>query len=138
VIDCAMRCEVPRILVVEDNLVNLELAVALLEHEHCEVLTAETADVALHLARTELPDLILMDLHLPGMTGYEATRRLKTDPATARIPVVALTAQAMCGDDLRAAEAGCAAYITKPVDTQSFREILRRFLSFGEPGITPV
>jgi len=131
-----MRYEVPRILVVEDNLVNLELAVALLEHEQCEVLTAETADVALHLARTEQPDLILMDLHLPGMTGYEATRRLKADPATARIPVVALTAQAMRGDDLRAAEAGCAAYITKPVDTQSFREILHRFLPFGEPRVT--
>jgi CheY-like chemotaxis protein len=117
-----------RVLVVEDNAINLELMVALLEWEGCEVLAAETADVALHLARTARPDLILMDVQLPGMTGYEATRHLKTDPTTAAIPVVALTAQAMRGDEDRAAEAGCAAYLTKPLDAQILRETLRRFL----------
>ena len=118
----------PRILVVEDNAVNLELVVALLEQEGCEVLVAETADAALHLARAAHPDLVLMDVRLPGMTGYEATRRLKADPATAAIPIVALTAQAMRGDETRAAEAGCAAYLTKPLDGRAFRDILRRFL----------
>jgi CheY-like chemotaxis protein len=119
----------PRVLVVEDNAVNLELVVALLEHEGCEVLVAETADAGLGLARTGCPDLILMDVQLPGMTGYEATRHLKADPRTAKIPVVALTAQAMRGDEARAAEAGCVGYLTKPLDADSFREVLRRFLS---------
>jgi len=116
----------PRVLVVEDNPVNLELVVALLEQESCEVLVAETADVALDLARTEQPELILMDVQLPGMTGYEATRRLKADPATAGIPVVALTAQAMRGDEARASEAGCAGYLSKPLDRRKFHEMLGR------------
>jgi two-component system cell cycle response regulator DivK len=116
----------PRVLVVEDNPVNLELVVALLEQERCEVLVAETANVALDLARTERPELILMDVQLPGMTGYEATRCLKADPATAAIPVVALTAQAMRGDEARAAEAGCAGYLSKPLDRQKFHEMLDR------------
>jgi len=117
-----------RVLVVEDNAINLELMVALLEQEGCEVLVAETADAALRLARTARPDLILMDVQLPGMTGYEATRHLKTDPTTAAIPVVALTAQAMRDDEDRAAGAGCAAYLTKPLDGRAFRDILHRFL----------
>ena len=117
-----------RVLIVEDNAVNLELMVALLEQERCGVLAAETADAALHLARTAHPDVILMDIQLPGMTGYEATRHLKTDPMTSAIPVIALTAQAMRGDEERAAEAGCAAYLSKPLDGRVFREILRGFL----------
>lgn len=120
------------VLVVEDNTVNLELVVALLEQEGCEVLVAETADEALSLAQTAHPDLILMDVQLPGMTGYEATHRLKADPATAPIPVVALTAQAMQGEEARAIEAGCAAYLAKPVDACVFRDILRRFLRGGK------
>ena len=118
----------PRVLVVEDNVVNLELVVALLEQEGCEVLVAEAADAALHLARMTQPDLILMDVQLPGMTGYEATRHLKADPATATIPVVALTAQAMRGDEARAVEAGCAAYLPKPLDARAFRDTVRRFV----------
>jgi len=125
---------VRRVLVVEDNAVNLELVVALLEQEGCEVLTAETADAALPLVATEHPDLILMDVQLPGMTGYEATRCLKADPATARIPVVALTAQAMRGDELRAVEAGCVAYLTKPLNARAFRDLLHRFLPDGKEG----
>jgi two-component system cell cycle response regulator DivK len=120
---------VARVLVVEDNAINLELVVALLTQEGCEVLVAETADAALQLARTAQPELILMDVQLPGMTGYEATHHLKADPATAAIPVVALTAQAMRGDEARAVEAGCAAYLTKPLDARAFRDTLRRFLS---------
>ena len=123
-----------RVLVVEDNAINLELMVALLEREGCEALVAETADVALRLARTARPDLILMDVQLPGMTGYEATRHLKADPTTTAIPVVALTAQAMRGDEDRAAEAGCAAFLTKPLDGRAFRDILHRFLPKSERG----
>lgn len=116
------------ILVVEDNPVNLELMTELLEQEGYRVLTAESAEAALRLTLAERPDLILMDLQLPGMTGYEATRRLKADPSTAAIPVLAITASAMLGDDLKAREAGCDGYLTKPLDTHIFRETLRWFL----------
>ena len=118
----------PRVLVVEDNPVNLELVAALLESEGCGVILAETADVSLRLAAAERPDLILMDIQLPGLSGYDATRRLKADPATTGIPVVALTAHAMRGEEARAREAGFDAFLTKPIDTQAFRETLRRFL----------
>jgi len=118
----------PRVLVVEDNPVNLELVAALLESEGCGVILAETADVSLRLAAAERPDLIVMDIQLPGMSGHDATRRLKADPATAWIPVVALTAHAMRGEEARAREAGFDAFLTKPIDTQAFRATLRRFL----------
>ena len=118
----------PRVLVVEDNPVNMELVAALLENEHCRVLSAETADVSLRLAAAERPDLILMDIQLPGMSGHDATRRLKADPVTAGIPVVALTAHAMLGEEARAREAGFDAFLTKPIDTQAFRDTLWRFL----------
>ncbi len=118
---------VPRVLVIEDDPVNLEVVIAFLEGEGCRVLSAVTAEQGLRLA-AERPDLILMDVQLPGMTGYEATQRLKADPATASIPVVALTAQAMRGEEAKAKVAGCDGYITKPVDAQAFRETLRRFL----------
>lgn len=122
----------PRVLVVEDNPVNLELVTALLEEAGCTILTAETAGAALQLVASERPDLILMDVQLPGMTGYEATRRLKADPATAAIPVIAITAQAMRGEEATARAAGCDAYLTKPLETQAFRELLRRFV--GDAG----
>ncbi len=118
-----------RVLVVEDDPVNMELLVTLLEQAGCEVLKAESADVGLRIAAAQRPDLILMDVQLPGMTGYDATRRLKADPATAAIPVVAVTAQAMRGDDARAKDAGCDAYLVKPLDTQRFRDTLHKFLA---------
>jgi CheY-like chemotaxis protein len=121
----------PRVLVVEDNPVNLELVAAILESEGCGVIVAETANAGLRLAAAERPDLILMDIQLPGMSGYDATRRLKAEPATAGIPVVAVTAHAMQGEEARAREAGFDAFLTKPIDTQAFRETLRRFL--GNP-----
>ena len=119
------------VLVIEDNPVNLELVVAILELEGYQSLTAETAERGLRLAEAARPDLILMDLHLPGITGYEAARTLKTDPTTAAIPVVALTAQAMRGDEQRAREAGCDAYLTKPLDPEALRATLRRLLGGG-------
>ena len=122
---------VPRVLVVEDNPVNLELVTELLEQEGCQVLAAASAEAGLRDAEAEQPDLILMDLQLPGMTGYEATSKLKANPATAAVPIVALTSFAMRGDDRKAREAGCDGYLTKPLDTNAFRETLRRFLSRG-------
>ncbi|MBI2081502.1 MAG: response regulator [candidate division NC10 bacterium] len=124
----------PRVLVVEDNPVNLELVTELLEREGCRVLPAPSAEAAIRLAATERPDLVLMDLQLPGMTGYEATRRLKAAPATAAIPVLALTSYAMRGDDLKASEAGCDGYLTKPLDTNLFRKTVRRFLARDTKG----
>lgn len=124
----------PRVLVVEDNPVNLELVKELLELEGCQVLAAESAEAGLHLAATEQPDLVLMDLQLGGMSGYEATRQLKAAPATASIPVLALTSFAMRGDDRKAMEAGCDGYLTKPLDMLLFREAVRRYLFPGRDG----
>jgi len=118
----------PLVLVVEDNPVNLELVSALLEEHACETLVATTGDVALDLLRQSRPNLILVDVQLPGMSGYQVTRRIKADPALADIPVVALTAHAMAHEDVRAREAGCDAFLTKPIDIRAFKEILRRFV----------
>jgi CheY-like chemotaxis protein len=116
------------VLVVEDNAVNMELVTALLESEGCDVVPAETAIEGIRLAVEVQPDLILMDVQLPVMTGYDATRRLKGEAVTAHIPVVAFTAHAMRGEEERARAAGCDSYLTKPVDAQRFREIIRHFL----------
>lgn len=109
-----------RILVIEDTPANLELVTDLLELAGHTVLSAGSAEPGLELARREQPDLILMDVSLPGMDGLAATRRLKADPATQHIPVVALTSHAMRGDEQQAKAAGCLAYLTKPLDTRAF------------------
>lgn len=103
------------ILVVEDVALNRDLLAQLLEDEH-RLLFAEDGIAALELAVREQPQLILMDLSLPSMDGYEATRRLKADAATARIPVIVLSAHAMKGDEEHARDAGCDDFLTKPVD----------------------
>ena len=118
----------PLVLVVEDNPINLELVSALLEEHACEALVATTGDAALNLLRRSRPNLVLVDVQLPGMSGYQLTRLIKADPALADIPVVALTAHAMAHEDVRAREAGCDAFLTKPIDTLAFKEILQRFL----------
>ena len=123
-----------RVLVVDDHPMSLELVTELLEQEGNQVLAAASGEVGLRLAAAERPDLILMDLQLPGMTGYEAIRRLKADPATAAIPVLALTGSAMRGDDLKVREAGADGYLTKPLDARAFRETLRRILTPGAAG----
>lgn len=117
-----------KILVIEDQPLNLELVRDLLELGGYAVLQAATAEEGLALARTAQPDLILMDISLPGMDGLTATCRLKEDPATQQIPVVALTAHAMKGDPEKAQEAGCAGYLTKPIDTRTFLEQVRDHL----------
>ena len=109
-----------RVLVVEDNPANLKLACVLLEHAGHEVLGAVDAESALSLARDAAPDLVLMDVQLPGMDGLAATALLKADPATSAIPIIALTAMAMKDDQVRARSAGCDAWIAKPL---SYREL---------------
>jgi two-component system cell cycle response regulator DivK len=121
----------PLVLVVEDNPVNMDLVCALLEEHACETLVATTGDAALHLLRQSRPNLVLVDVQLPGMSGYQVTRLIKADPALADIPVVALTAHAMAHEDVRARDAGCDAFLTKPIDIRAFKEILQRFLFEG-------
>jgi two-component system cell cycle response regulator DivK len=109
-----------KILVVEDNPDNMMLTVMLLHSAGHTVLSAIDAEAGLTLARDGLPDLILMDVHLPGMDGLEATVMLKRDEATRTIPVVALTALAMKGDEERIRAAGCDGYIAKPMRSKDF------------------
>ena len=103
------------ILVVEDNPSNMEFATFVLESVGHTVLAATTAEAGVTLARAQRPDLILMDIQLPGMDGLEATRQLKGDATTRAIPVIALTALAMKGDEERIRAAGCDGYIAKPL-----------------------
>jgi two-component system cell cycle response regulator DivK len=109
-----------KVLVVEDNPANMTLAVFLLQSVGHSVLSALDAEAGLTLARDEQPDLILMDIQLPGMDGLEATALLKQDDTTRAIPVIALTALAMKGDEERIRAAGCDGYIAKPMRYQEF------------------
>ena len=118
-----------RILLVEDNPQNRRLAQFLLQSRGYIVYEATTGEAPLELARTHLPDLILMDLQLPGVDGYAVTQRLKQDATTAAIPVVALTAYAMQGDRDKAMAVGCDGYITKPIDTKEFPGAVSRYLA---------
>ena len=108
------------VLLVEDNPTNMKLAMTLLESAGHQVLSATNAEAGLAMARAEHPDLILMDIQLPGMDGLEATKQLKSDDHTRSIPVIALTALAMKGDEERIRAAGCDGYIGKPMRYQEF------------------
>jgi two-component system, cell cycle response regulator DivK len=112
------------ILVVDDNESNLRLMEALLVAEGFLVRTAMEAEEAIVALETFEPQLILMDLQLPGMDGLELTRRLKRDPARRHISIVALTAYAMKGDEEKAIAAGCDGYLTKPIDTRALPELI--------------
>jgi two-component system, cell cycle response regulator DivK len=109
------------ILIVEDNPTNMKLSTFVLESADHTVISATDAEIGLALARARHPDLILMDIQLPGMDGLEATALLKADETTRRIPVIALTALAMKGDEERIRAAGCDGYIAKPLD---YKELL--------------
>lgn len=109
-----------KILLVEDNPVNRRLAVFLLRAHGYEVREATTALEAFEILANERPDLIVMDIQLPGMDGLEATRKLKEQPAMSNIPVIAVTSYAMKGDREKALAAGCAGYVTKPIDKDTF------------------
>ena len=113
-----------RVLIVEDNPTNMTLAVFLLRSVGHTVLSATDAEAGLAMARSERPDLILMDIQLPGMDGLEATRQLKRDAVTRAIPVFALTALAMKGDEERIRAAGCDGYIAKPLAYRDLFAIL--------------
>jgi two-component system cell cycle response regulator DivK len=108
------------VLIIEDNAANMTLAVFLLESAGHSVLTALDAESGLALARSAHPDLILMDIQLPGIDGLVATKQLKSDTATSAIPVIALTALAMKGDEERIRAAGCDGYIGKPMRYKEF------------------
>lgn len=115
------------ILVIDDSPANLKLIRVLLTAEGYEVLMAPDAESALTLLSTSRPQLILMDLQLPGMDGLALTRRLKSEPATRDIPIIAITAYAMKGDEDKAREAGCDGYITKPIDTRALPAVVARY-----------
>lgn len=124
----------PRILLVDDNPTNLKLATLVLEDGGLMVVgtvDAEQAQLALEQTRF---DLILMDISMPGMDGLTLTRKLKADPRFQSIPIVALTASAMKGDDVRARQAGCAGYITKPIDTRRFVHQVNGFIAASSTG----
>ena len=122
------------ILVVEDNERNLKLLRDVLEYAGYDVRVARTGEDGVTLAVKEPPDLVLMDLQLPGIDGMEALRRLRESPRTADIPVVAVTAQAMKQDRERALEAGFDGYVEKPISVRAFPDQVRGFLSRGEEG----
>jgi len=117
------------ILVVEDDPKNLKLIRDLVEIEGYTTLEATDGKQGVKIAKEKKPDLILMDIQLPVMGGLEATRILKADEATKDIPIVALTAYAMKGDEERICEAGCDAYISKPLDTREFLKKITEYLS---------
>ena len=121
--------DMTRVLVIEDNAANLTLATFLLESAGYAVLSAQDAETGLTLAREEQPDLILMDIQLPGMDGLQATGLLKADAATRAIPVIALTALAMKGDEERIRAAGCDAYIAKPMRYKEFLSVVKTQLA---------
>ena len=117
------------ILLIEDNEANTMLASALLQRDGFGVEVASSAAEAKERLRATTPELILMDLQLPGEDGLTLTRKLKADPATAGIPIVALTAHAMAGDRERVLAAGCAGYVSKPIDTRTFCPQVRELLA---------
>ncbi len=117
-----------RLLIVDDHVGNLKLLRVLLGGEGFEVRTALSVREALEALETFRPRLILTDIQMPDMDGLEFIRRLKASPETREIPVVAVTAYAMSGDERKAREAGCDAYVTKPIDTRTLPDLLRGLL----------
>lgn len=126
-----------RILVVDDHPVNLKLVCELLQSEGYEVTKAVDADDALAAIERARPDLILMDIALPGMDGLTLTRKIKQERRCPGVPIVALTAFAMKGDAEKAADAGCDGYLSKPIDTRRFPGQIAAFLDRPQPGGTP-
>jgi len=117
-----------RILVIEDNKLNMKLVRTLLQIGNYNVIEAVDAENGIRLAREKKPDLILMDIQLPGIDGLTATRLIQEDEELKDIPIVALTAHAMQGDEEKITKAGCHGYIPKPIDTRAFLNQLKRWL----------
>lgn len=120
----------------DDNPTNLKLVTFLMQQSGYDVTTAADADDAMASIRTRPPDLILMDVQLPGIDGLELTRRLKTDPATQSILIIAVTAYAMKGDQDKALSVGCDDYVTKPIDTKQLPLTVAKHLA-ARAGVTP-
>jgi len=120
-----------QILVVEDNPLNLELVSDLLEANGYDVRPAHTAEEAFLLVREFSPDLILMDVSLPGLDGLETTKALRAEPATRHLVIIALTAHAMKGDEALALNAGCDGYLSKPIDTRTFISQVADFIALA-------
>jgi CheY-like chemotaxis protein len=116
-----------RVLIVDDNPTNLKLVAYLVKAHGYDVDTAGDADAALAAIAANRPRVILMDLQLPGVDGLELTRRLKADPATRDITIIAVTAYAMKGDQEKAFAAGCDDYVTKPIDTRALPELIAKY-----------
>jgi len=121
------------ILVVEDNSLNMKLMRALLRLNNYRVLEAPDAETGIQIARLCRPALILMDLHLPGIDGIRASRILSLDSRTQDLPIVAVTSYAMQGDEERARKAGCIGYVTKPIDTHRFPELVAEIIQDRPP-----
>ena len=117
------------VLIVEDNELNMKLFHDLLDAQGYRILETREGLDALAIARADRPDLILMDIQLPEVSGLEVTKWLKEDPSTSAIPVIAVTAFAMKGDEERIRQGGCEAYISKPISVLHFIDTVRRFLS---------
>jgi len=117
-----------RILVIEDHEDNRRILRDLLTSAGYEPIEAVSGEEGVALAETHRPDLILMDIQLPGLDGYEATRRIKANPALRHIPIIAVTSYALSGDEVKAKEAGCDAYVTKPFSPRALLAKVREFL----------
>jgi two-component system, cell cycle response regulator DivK len=117
-----------RILVVEDDEDNRRIMRDLLTTVGYEVIEAATGEEGVSMAEIHAPDLILMDIQLPGLDGYEATRRIKTNAALLQIPIIAVTSYALSGDDVKAFEAGCNAYVSKPFSPRALLAKIREFV----------
>ncbi len=117
-----------KILIIDDNPVNIELASDLLKLHGFQMLQARDAETGIEIAKAEIPDLILMDIQLPGMDGLEATGLLRENAATRNVPIVAITAYVMKGDEEKAMKAGCIGYLPKPINTRTFLETVKNYL----------
>jgi two-component system cell cycle response regulator DivK len=122
-----------RILVVDDNEDNRQILIDLFSGAGYEVIEAHTGLDAVTVATREVPDLVLMDIQLPGIDGYEATRRIKAQTALASVPVIAVTSYALAGDDRKAADAGCDDYVTKPFSPRALLAKVRTILGDAPP-----
>jgi len=120
--------KIKTILVVEDNTLNMKLVRGLIKIGKYRMLEANDAESGIQLIREQMPDLVLMDIQLPGMDGLSATKIIKEDPDLKDIPIVALTSYAMQGDKEKALAAGCTGYIAKPIDTRKFLETVSQYL----------
>ena len=120
--------KIKTILVVEDNKLNMKLVRGLIKIGKYHMLEANDAESGIQLIREQQPDLVLMDIQLPGMDGLSATKIIKEDPDLKDIPIVALTSYAMQGDKEKALAAGCTGYIAKPIDTRKFLETVSQYL----------